>query len=327
MRTGTKTKVKISDIEKRAKAFFPRRRHEQGAELCLIIDGMNIAYQAKAAYRKLSHKGKSTSMLFGVPTIINSIMKRYKAHKVVVCWDGEKHPKRLELFPGYKSHREKSREPGERSEMYDQVKKVRKLLYAMGIPQILNKKMEGDDAIYWAWKKYLPLYRIVIATADKDMHQLINLDTTIYNPRTQIPYSNFAYVCDNLVEPYQFIDYLCLVGDSSDDLPGYRGIGPSKAAQFFRLFKGIGEYLKSKEDFSGMTDKENLREVWKRNRMMIDLQRFNEKYHKMEDATFYKGKAMPKFDQVLFNTICGKYRMNTFLKDTFQKPFKDLQNA
>lgn len=322
-----KTKVKVSEIEKRARAFFPRKRHELNAETCLIIDGMNIAYQAFHAYRKLSYKGKSTAMLFGVPSIIATILKSYKAHKVIVCWDGVKHPARLKLYPGYKSHREKDRDPAQRKRFINQIKRVRRLLYAMGIPQAYNKNMEGDDMIYWMWRKYLPLYKIVIATADKDMHQLINYDTTIYNPRTKVPYSNFAYICDNLVEPYQYVDYLCLVGDSSDDIPGYRGIGPSKAAGFFRQFKGIGEYLSSKKEVSGMTDKEKVKEVWKRNRMMLDLHRFNSKYHTMEDATFYKGKMMPKYDQLSFNTICGKYRLKTFLTETFQRPFKELQNG
>ena len=176
-------------------------------------------------------------------------------------------------------------------------------------------------------KKYSPLYRIVIATADKDMHQLINYDTTVFNPRTKVPYSNFAYICDNLVEPYQYVDYLCLVGDSSDDIPGYRGIGPARAAGFFRIFKGIRDYLQSNKDFPGLTDKDKLREVWKRNRMMLDLKRFNDKYHTEKDVTFFRNQRNPPFDQLRFQNIALRYGMKTLLTDTFQAPFKKLQDA
>ena len=204
----TKIKSKLPEFEKRAKAFFPRKRHQLNAPLCLIVDGMNLAYQAYYAYH-LSYMGKDTSVLFGVIQIIRGMLHQYPAQKIVVCWDGEKHPKRMKLLPTYKSHREQKRDPKSRKKFLSQIKMTRKLLHRLGIPQAYNPKMEGDDMIYWVWKKYSPLYRIVIATADKDMHQLINYDTTVFNPRTKVPYSNFAYICDNLVEPYQYVDYHC----------------------------------------------------------------------------------------------------------------------
>lgn len=314
-------KNKNPDLEKRAQAFFKRKRHDTTTPLCLIIDGMNIAYQAFYAYLKLSHQGKSTSIRFGFPQILKGILQMYKAEKIIVCWDGEKHPKRMELLPNYKGHREKGRDPKARKKFIAEIKSLRYLLKTMGIPQAYNPHMEGDDMIYWVHKTMQPFYRIMIITADKDMHQLINYDTTVYNPRNKIPYSNFAYICDHLVEPYQFVDYLCLVGDTSDDIPGYRGIGPAKASQFFKQFKGIEEYLKSSKDFAGLVDKEKLKEVWERNRLMLDLKYFNEQYHTPKDILYYKNKRNPIFNEAKFTAYCLKYGLKTMTTETFKRPF------
>lgn len=313
-------KVKLVDIEKRAKAFFPRQRHQQGAETLLVVDGMNIAYQAYYAYKMLSYMGKKTSILFGVLTILKTILSRYRPHKVIVCWDGARHPERIKLVPGYKSHRKERPKDFNR-----QLKGLRKLLLRLGVAQAYNTEMEGDDMIYWVWKKYSPLYRIIIVTADKDMHQLINYDTTIYDPRSQVPFSSFAYICDHMVEPHQFIDYLCLVGDKSDDIPGYNGIGPSKAAGFLKAFPGgVREYLKSKKELTGLMDKEKLKKIWRRNRMMIDLEKFNQTHHKPEDLTFYKGKRNPEYDRERFNALCLRYGMKSLVSEMFQEQFKRL---
>jgi DNA polymerase-1 len=327
MRRSNKKVEGVGDFDKRAANYFPKKRHDTGAPVCLIVDGTNIAYQAFYAYSQLSFQGKSTAILFGMPTILATILKSYKAEKVVVCWDGVKSPHRMELLPEYKSHREKGRDPISRKKFLKQIRSTQALLKKLGITQAYNPKMEGDDMVYWMVKKFSPLYRIVIASADKDMHQLINYDVTVYNPRTKIPYSNFAYVCDNLVEPYQFIDYLCLVGDSSDDIPGYRGIGPAKAAAFFKGFKGIKDYLESDREVAGLMDKDKLKEVWERNRLMIDLKLFNERYYSMNDATFYKNKRSPQFNKEKFEAQCNKYGLKTMLTETFQRPFKELSNA
>jgi DNA polymerase-1 len=322
-----RTKSKLPQIEKRAQAFFPRRRHEQGAPLLLIVDGNNIAYQAYYAYKTLKYMGRPTSILFGFPKILQTILLSYKAHKVIVCWDGEKDPRRMKKLSSYKSHREENRDPKVRKRFIKQMERTRKLLNYLGIAQCYNPKIEGDDMIYWVWKKYSPLYRVVIATADKDLHQLINYDTTVYNPRTKAPFSNFAYVCDNLVEPYQYVDYLCLVGDSSDDIPGYRGIGPTRAAAFFTAFRGIKEYLNSNKEVAGLNDKDKLREVWLRNRFMMDLKYFNEKYHSDKVMTFYKDRRNPTFNEQAYKAYCLRFGMKTLVFESFYQRFKEIANA
>lgn len=316
----------VAELEKRASQFFPERRHNVGSLVTMIVDGTNLAYMAHYAYARLSHAGKNTAILYGVPSMLKSIMAQYHPKKLIICWDGEKDPKRMELLPGYKLHREKTREPRERKRFLKSIERLRVLLKAMGIPQAYNKALEGDDMIYWVTKKELPLSKILIVSGDKDLCQLINYDISIYNPRTRQPYTSWAYICDQKVEPSQYIDYLCLVGDKTDDIPGYRGIGEVRAAQFLSKYKSIKAYLKdSTAEYAGMSDKKALRKLWLRNREMIGLKRFNEKYHSMDDITYYKGKRFPKWNEEKFTQICLRYNMKTFLTDSFKAVFKKLQ--
>lgn len=315
-------------IDSRARNYLPPQKHDSGAGRCFVIDGMNLAYIAYYSRFGLSSKGKSTAIMFGMLQDIRSLMQLYKAHKVVVCWDGVKHPHRMKILPEYKSHREKDRTPEQRAKFLKEIERTRKLLYYLGIPQAYNKNMEGDDMVYWITNKYVNLYKVWIISGDKDFCQLINYDVQVYNPRTKSSYSTFAFICDNKVEINQYVDYLCLMGDKSDDIPGYYGIGEVRAANFLSKFKSISAFLKDPDaEFSGISDKEKLEQVWKRNRQLIDLRRFNTKHHSEKDITFYRGKSMPKVNEAKFYQLCRKYSLKTFLVPKFITPFEQLQNA
>jgi DNA polymerase-1 len=283
---------------------------------------MNIAYQAFYAYNKLSYKGKPTHIIFGFPQILKGLINQYRPEKVVVCWEGERHPERLKACPGYKGHR-----ADRPKSMSKAIKRTQILLKNLGIAQAYNPNMEGDDMIYWVTKKYQGLYKIVIASGDKDMHQLINHDITVFCPRRKLPFTPFAFLPDHGCEMFQYVDYLCLVGDKSDDIPGYRGIGPVRASAFFTRFKSIKEYLNNPNaEFSGISDKELLEEIYTRNKIMIDLEHFNTKFHSKKDVTFYKNKLNPAFKEDRVRAFCVKYNLRTFLTDTFLGTFKKLSS-
>lgn len=322
----TKTKVKsVAEVDRRARALLPKAKTNSNTPVCLVIDGMNMAYQAYYAYKRLSHKGKSVSIIYGLPSILKSLLQHYRPEKVVVCWDGEKNPERLKVLPTYKGHREEGRDPIQRKRFYKEIDRVRRLLKYMGIAQAHNPAMEGDDMIYWMTKKMSALYKVVIISGDKDMHQLINYDVSVYNQVKKIPYTPFAFLPDHGCEIHQFVDYLCLTGDDSDDIPGYGGIGPARANKFFMAFKSIKEYLDNPNaEFSGLTDKDRLKEVYERNRLLIDLKYFNEKFHKMKDVKWYKGRQAPTFNEERYNRFCIKWNLKTFQTETFKAPFKKL---
>lgn len=320
-----KSKGSIGEIFKRQGLKFPKRRHESNAPLCNIIDGMGLAHAAHHAYSKLSFKGNSTAVLFGVPQMIKSTLQRYPCQKLIVCWDGVKHPKRMELLPGYKEHRLKKRDPVERTKFEEEIRLLRKLLYRMGIPQAYDAAVEGDDMLYFVYKEMIKMYKLNIISGDKDFYQLINYDCQVYNPRTNSPFSANGCPSDFPCELPQFVDYLCLVGDESDDIPGYRGCGPKTATKFLAQFESIKAYLNSNKDFAGLNNKDKLREIYRRNRRLIDLRLFCKKYYPEDyKPLYYKGRSNPNFDEIKYRAICIKHNLKTMLYPAFMEPFKNL---
>lgn len=315
---------KIGPIFARLHSKLPKQRHDTSIAVCNIVDGMGLVYAANAAYGKLSFKGKSTSIIFGVPQMLKSLIQRFGG-KWVVCWDGARHHKRIELLPAYKSHRYKNRDPKDKERIDKDAIKLRKLVYAMGIPQAYDPEVEGDDMVYFVWREMIKTYRINIISSDKDFIQLINYDTQIYNPRTNSPLSANGCPADISVEIPQHIDYLCLVGDDSDDIPGYRGCGPKTAQKFFKQFYSIKEYLESDQIFLGLTDKDKLREVYRRNRRLIDLALFAKKYYPVDyKPKFYKDKVIPKFNDERYRELCFRYNLKTMFYPAFINVFKNL---
>lgn len=299
---------------------------EELGDLTLIFDGMNIAYSAYYAHNKLSYKGKSTSMIFGVPNIIRSYIQDYKPKKVYVVWDGDRHPKRLELCPEYKSHREKRRDPLERKRFLRQIRRVQKGLYYLGISQLRNEAVEGDDMIYKLVKRQPKDSRIYIVSGDKDFDQLLCRRIQRVNPRMNSKYGapmhySLAHIEYPVKHYSQILDSLILLGDKSDDIPGYRGIGPAKCRQFLEKYPSIKEFLDNpKTSFQGI-EKDKLREIYKRNKIMMDLALFDRKYNQDQPIQFIRNKQFPHFNLEKWRMFCIKYNLRTFQTNQFLNVF------
>src|SRR5690606_3021081 len=132
------------------------------------------------------------------------------------------------------------------------------------------------------------------------------------------PVSNYG------LEVAQYKDYLCLIGDKSDDIPGYPGIGEKRASGLLGKFYSIKDYLNSSVDLPGLTDKDKLRKVYLRNNKMINLRYFNEKYNKKVNITYYKNKDYPKYNEVKYKAYCLKHGLKTSIFPMFLEPFIKL---
>lgn len=310
--------------EARAQALLPKRRHETGTDsICLVIDGMNLAYMAYYAYSRLSVQGKSTAILFGLPNMIKAVLQRYRAEKVIVCWDGKKHPARIAALKEYKQHREKGREANQRKRFLKEISRTRQLLHRMGIAQAWDDEVEGDDMIYMVSQKMQILYRVIIVSGDKDFKQLVNHDVQIYNPRNQDIQAVFAFPATALgLDIMQYVDFLCLVGDHSDDIPGIRGIGPKRASDFLKKYYCIEYYLKDKKaEWPGLVDKDHLKKIYRRNRLMIDLAYFYELHYKGKPIKYFRNSSSPTFDLIKYTAICERWQLKTMLTETFKLHF------
>ena len=289
----------------------------------LIIDGNNLQHRAMHAYSGLTNNVKPVSIIYGMVLLTNHMIKQFKPERVYVCWDTARHKKRLELLPGYKGKRSRHlRTPEEYAAIEEQRKAVMKLYNGLNVWQLYGPGMEADDWIYMLTLKHEG-DKIVIVSSDKDFNQLLTSKLTIWNPNKSLLIhkgnvrGHFGY------SENECVDYLSLVGDSSDNIPGYRGMGEETTKIFLAQHGSIKRFLENKQLEFRKIDRAKLEEVYKRNRLLIGLKAFYNKYLKNHEFAFYSKK--PTFDKSLLISTCREYNIKTFLKKGFTKQFKQLK--
>lgn len=290
----------------------------------LIIDGNNCMYRAYHTYSRLQNNGKPVSIIYGMPILVNSLINQFKPDKVYICWDGGKSPIRLSINPQYKAFRKKKTEE-EAKAFYHQRDEVMKLFYALGIRQYIHPKVEADDFIYMLTRKLSKDKdnKITIISTDKDFHQLITSNIKIYNTANKnlIHKKNLKHLYG--YSPKECVDYLSLIGDDSDNISGYKGIGESKAKGLISEFSSIENFLNSDKDFAKI-DKKILAEIYLRNKELIDLKYFYKKHLKgKQKLTPYNGNKKPKFNEDGLIRICNMYSIKSLKEKNFINNYKN----
>jgi DNA polymerase-1 len=200
----------------------------------ILVDGSSYLYRAYHAFPPLTNSaGKPTGAMYGVLNMLRSLLLQYKPSHVAVVFDAKGKTFRDELFEAYKSHR-----PPMPDDLRAQIEPLHNMVRAMGLPLLAVSGVEADDVIgtlaLEAGKKGKP---VLISTGDKDMAQLVTPDITLINTM-----NNAILGPDEVVEKYGIppeliIDFLALMGDASDNIPGVPGVG-EKTAQ--ALLQGLG---------------------------------------------------------------------------------------
>lgn len=289
----------------------------------LLIDGNNLAHRAYHQYKSMrSSDGKKSSIVFGVPYILSSLINLHKPDKVQVVFDGGKDKNRLKILPDYKKRDIKP--DFDYEDFIAQKKLVTKILGYLGIPVTVIKDKEADDLIWLIARKEARRSQVVIVSTDKDFPQLMahNKNITIWNPwkSVRITYKNcnkyFPFTAD------QCSDYLILDGDASDNIPGYKGVGPKTAIKFLETYGSIENYL---TDLTLPEDKkikrEVLAEIYKRNKYLIDIRYFVKltKLKLTEEDTI-----KPKFNFKKVLTLVSDYEIKYFSQGKFKTIFEKL---
>ena len=195
----------------------------------VLVDGSSFLYRAYHALPPLTNsKGEPTGAVLGVANMLRRLVTAHKTPHIGVVFDAPGRTFRDDLFEAYKSHR-----PPMPDDLKSQVEPLREIIRAMGFPLIVESGVEADDVIgTLAVLAAADGYSVVISTGDKDMAQLVNeqitLENTMFNSRLdrQGVLEKFG------VYPEQIIDYLALVGDTSDNIPGVPKVGPKTAAKW-----------------------------------------------------------------------------------------------
>ncbi|MFI4962554.1 MAG: 5'-3' exonuclease H3TH domain-containing protein, partial [Legionellales bacterium] len=214
----------------------------------VLIDGSSYFFRAFHALPPLTNsKGQPTGAVYGVVNMIKKLIKDYQPETLAVVFDAKGKTFRDEWYPEYKAHR-----PPMPVELSSQFQPLIQLLQAMGFPLLIIEGVEADDVIGTlariATERGLP---VVISTGDKDMAQLVNQHVSLIN--TMSNYSmDIAGVKEKFgVTPEQIIDYLTLVGDTSDNIPGVTKCGPKTAVKWLTEYQTLDNLLTHADDIGG----------------------------------------------------------------------------
>lgn len=192
----------------------------------VLVDGSSYLYRAFHALPPLSNsKGKPTGAVKGVIAMLRRLLKDLPDSAIVVVFDAKGKTFRDELYAEYKSHR-----PPMPDELRDQIPPIHAIIEAMGLPLVVVEGVEADDVIgTLAAQNSSAGRQVIISTGDKDMAQLVNEQITLVNTMTDTTLDRAGVKEKFGVPPELIIDYLALVGDKSDNIPGVPGVGEKTA--------------------------------------------------------------------------------------------------
>ncbi|KJS09393.1 MAG: DNA polymerase I [Gammaproteobacteria bacterium BRH_c0] len=202
----------------------------------VLVDGSSYLYRAFHALPPLSNsKGQPTGAVKGVISMLKRLQKDYAESPVIVVFDAKGKTFRDELFEEYKSHR-----PPMPDDLRKQIEPIHNIVRAMGLPLLIIDGVEADDVIGTLAQQSAREGRpVVISTGDKDMAQLVDGHITLVNTMTDTRLDSAGVRDKYGVGPELIIDYLALVGDKSDNIPGVPGVGEKTALALLQNLGGL----------------------------------------------------------------------------------------
>ncbi|CCN50768.1 DNA polymerase I [Vibrio nigripulchritudo MADA3029] len=200
----------------------------------ILIDGSSYLYRAFHAYPGTMSNGDiPTNAVYGVVNMLRSMMRQFSSERIAVVFDAKGKTFRDDMYPEYKANR-----PPMPDDLRCQIEPLYEVIKAMGLPLICVPGVEADDVIgtlaAQASKAGMP---VLISTGDKDMAQLVDENVTLINTMTNVVMDREGVVDKFGIPPELIIDYLALMGDKVDNIPGVPGVGDKTATA---LLQGVG---------------------------------------------------------------------------------------
>ena len=225
------------------------------ASKLILVDGSGYLYRAFNALPPLSNsKGEPTGAVLGVLNILNKMIKEESPDRIAVVFDAPGRTFRDDLFEQYKAHR-----PPMPDDLRSQVQPLYDAVAALGLALLRVPGVEADDVIGTLAKQGAASgYEVLISTGDKDMAQLVGPNIGLINTMSNSRLDRAGVKAKFDVFPEQIVDYLALVGDSSDNIPGVTGVGPKTAAKWLNQYGTLDELIAHAADIGGKVG-ENLR--------------------------------------------------------------------
>lgn len=214
----------------------------------ILVDGSSYLYRAFHALPPLvNSKGDPTGAVYGVINMLRRLLKDYQPEHIAVVFDAKGKTFRDELYPEYKAHR-----PSMPEDLQKQVEPLFAVIRAMGLPLLIIDGVEADDVIgTLAQQAITQNIPVVISTGDKDFAQLVNGHITLVNTMTNTVLDRSTVIEKFGVAPEQIVDYLSLVGDSVDNIPGVPNVGPKTAAKWLNDYQTLDNLIENAAQIKG----------------------------------------------------------------------------
>jgi DNA polymerase-1 len=221
----------------------------------ILVDGSSYLYRAFHALPPLTNsRGEQTGAVYGVLNMLRKLIDSYHPEYMAVVFDARGKTFRDDLYAEYKAHR-----PPMPEELAAQVEPLLEVVRAMGLPLLQVPGVEADDVIgTLAAQASQAGWNTVISTGDKDLAQLVDAQVSLINTMNDSALDVQGVQDKFGVSPAQIIDFLALVGDSSDNIPGVPKVGPKTAAKWLGQYRTLEELVAHAEDIEGKIG-ENLR--------------------------------------------------------------------
>ena len=216
----------------------------------ILVDGSSYLYRAYHAFPPLTNSaGEPTGAMYGVLNMLRSLLMQYQPTHAAVVFDAKGKTFRDELFEHYKSHR-----PPMPDDLRAQIEPLHAMVKAMGLPLLAVSGVEADDVIGTLAREAEKAGRpVLISTGDKDMAQLVTPGITLINTMTNTILGPEEVVTKYGVPPELIIDFLALMGDSSDNIPGVPGVGEKTAQGLLQGLGGLDTLFAEPEKIAGLS--------------------------------------------------------------------------
>lgn len=275
-----------------------------------LIDGNSLLYRSYYAIKRLStSKGFPTNAIYGFLAMLRKFKEKEKPHYLGIAFDTKGPTIRHQAFKEYKAHRKPMPE-----DLVVQIPIIKKIIHALNIPFFEFENYEADDVL-GSLARYASAQNIhsVIVTPDKDLFQLVDRLTTVYNPVKEI------YLDDKKVKEYfdvmpsQVIDVLALWGDPTDNIPGVPGIGEKTSKALISEFGSIENLLKDISRIKNVRLREKIEQNLDKLRLsqqLVTIEKDIDLKFNLEDFTLSEPnlkELIPLFQELEFSSLLSEY--------------------
>lgn len=279
-------------------------------EKLLLVDSNALVYRAYHALPPLKYEGELVNAVYGFFLILTKVMEEVEPNYVVTAFDRKEKTFRHEEFEDYKAQR-----PDMPDELVSQVPLIKSGLKSFNIPVLDKKGFEADDIIGTLTKRWKEKVKIIILSGDRDLIQLVDDNVVVRSPGRGIK-KMITFNKEKVLEKYSlcpelFTDYKALRGDTSDNIPGVKGIGKKRASRLINEYGSIEKIFDRFDDLPKMFQKrlkEKRKQILKTKKLVTLRCNINLEITLKESKLNYKPEEAVKFfKEFNFKTLINKY--------------------